>query len=728
MKKNNIFRWSKSTLILLFCFIFAVSEVIPVFAADSIIKRPQKIVSVVYDDSDSMRGAPWGYADYAVQTFISMLDKSDELFITYMSGENDSVSVNLNKMQKEIDALRKHNKKASTPVQAIRTAYDKLTSVKDAEKNAQYWLVMFTDGKILKSSESLDSDTVDVNKILTDYKGKTMPNGTQLNIDYLAIGANAQEAADDKANGLNTYIAGTDTEIYSQLTEIAKQVSGRLECTNVTAVNSKEISVSSTLPLMSISVLSQQSSAKVTSAKADSKLDVERNISVMYSDEKGWKEITTGVNLYGNSAVISNKGKVIPAGSYTISFSEDIDLNNLLVSFEPAIGLKLKITKDKKTIDPSKAGLVADDQICASLYPVEYGTDKVIDFSLFPEGAKMALNYSVDGKKIDSSSTDSLGPVSLKEGKNRITGTLTFPGFVPFTVYKDFSIESVVYDYGIEPVVPDNLEYYRYKLSRNEENAQFYLTDAGKRIPADKIKDASLSVTDVTVDDSNVKGFFDRLGKKEAGFRIKKNDDGSFTLIPKSVGLFPYAIKAGRYTVEVTLNKDNSVKATAELNVIPSLRDYLFIILLFILLFIIGAIIKSVFFKTHFSTGIYTVTNHSVNGDVTRSSPAELIKVNKFTDWYAFWRSESIAKIKSQNMTLFADVSGFAIIKGSEISKKCTHYLTRQNVDLETVPEWLHEKPREPNIAPDIQVSERSSYLTDDETRTAFWSIKQENG
>ena len=45
----------------------------------------KKIVSLVYDDSGSMLGDKWAYANYAVQTFCGMLNSEDQLYITYMS-------------------------------------------------------------------------------------------------------------------------------------------------------------------------------------------------------------------------------------------------------------------------------------------------------------------------------------------------------------------------------------------------------------------------------------------------------------------------------------------------------------------------------------------------------------------------------------------------------------------------------------------------------------------
>ena len=71
------------TAALLICgIVFGVAA--SVVFAESLYVR--KIVSVVYDDSASMGGQDWAYANYAMQTFCGMMNSEDQLFITYMSG------------------------------------------------------------------------------------------------------------------------------------------------------------------------------------------------------------------------------------------------------------------------------------------------------------------------------------------------------------------------------------------------------------------------------------------------------------------------------------------------------------------------------------------------------------------------------------------------------------------------------------------------------------------
>ena len=44
----------------------------------------RKNVSVAYDNSGSMSGNKWDFANYAMQSFCGMMNSEDKLFITYI--------------------------------------------------------------------------------------------------------------------------------------------------------------------------------------------------------------------------------------------------------------------------------------------------------------------------------------------------------------------------------------------------------------------------------------------------------------------------------------------------------------------------------------------------------------------------------------------------------------------------------------------------------------------
>ena len=104
----------------------------------------RKIVSVVYDDSGSMEGDKWAYANYATQAFCGMLNSEDQLFITYMSHSQsksnykpEKADLSKSKIQKSVDSIRKHTDSGSTPFGAVETAFRQLKSAKDSNPNTQ---------------------------------------------------------------------------------------------------------------------------------------------------------------------------------------------------------------------------------------------------------------------------------------------------------------------------------------------------------------------------------------------------------------------------------------------------------------------------------------------------------------------------------------------------------------------------------------------------------------
>ena len=106
------------TAALLICGIVFGAAASVVFAESLYVR---KIVSVVYDDSASMGGQNWAYANYAMQTFCGMMNSEDQLFITYMSGvlynplyKPYSADLSSGGIQGSVDSIRSHQDSGST--------------------------------------------------------------------------------------------------------------------------------------------------------------------------------------------------------------------------------------------------------------------------------------------------------------------------------------------------------------------------------------------------------------------------------------------------------------------------------------------------------------------------------------------------------------------------------------------------------------------------------------
>ena len=112
------------------------------------VTSPKKIISVVYDDSGSMAGERWTYANYSLQTLTSLLNTQDELYVTYMSDPSDAKKISLTDIQDSVDKIRDKEDSHNTPEESIDTAVGKLESIKGTDATTQYWLIIMTDGAI----------------------------------------------------------------------------------------------------------------------------------------------------------------------------------------------------------------------------------------------------------------------------------------------------------------------------------------------------------------------------------------------------------------------------------------------------------------------------------------------------------------------------------------------------------------------------------------------------
>lgn len=584
----------KSFLAITLCMIFVFTSILSVGAIiGDEVASAKKIISVVYDDSGSMFGDAWGYANYAMQALTSLLNEKDELYITYMSDPGVSVSKNLADIGQAVTEIRDWNNSGETPGKSLYTAKEKLDTLSESDPTTQFWMVVMTDGDI-KGLKSNLQNTMD------SFKGSTMSNGTALNVVYMPMGDSAVTINEDRGKGLYQFEAETDAAIFTSMFEIATLISGRLPADNV-KVNGKEVTFSSKLPLYNISVFIQESDAEVKKASSkDGDLSDIRRIDVFTKSN----DYSTKV-LKGNATVVSDSSSgaqnVIPAGEFTIEFSKNVKKENLLIQYEPAIGLDTSIKREGIEItDPSD--LRAGNKVDITINPVIPGTTTVIPASDLPKGTTWSIEYLVNDKVVDSTSGNSLNGVEIQLGDSKIRTTMTIPGYAPLIYEFAFSIDKVVYNLGIDTEQPDPLTYRRNMLGTGSiegDQVTFYITNEGQRLSKEELKEigAKLRVSGASNDNSNENFWMKGLAK--AGLYLKANDDGSYSLIPKK-GIWPaFMILSGSYTVEVEITMDSSVTAQGTFYIKPSWADWFDLLTLVIILAVVVYII-SIFAKPRF--------------------------------------------------------------------------------------------------------------------------------
>ena len=472
-------------------------QLVPMASAASV--RNKKIVSIIYDDSNSMwqeDQLKWAYANYAVQAFAGMLNKEDTLIINYMSsiwdGIKTPVIIDTNDRKSAVNSIKTHSKAAGTPIESIDVAFNNLKTKADSAAGTQYWLVVMTDGEFYDKNNELCSLT-EVESKLCSIADQSMPNGTKPRIVCFSMcdktGAYTPNA--NLRDNISVRKADEANEIASEISEIADEISGRyaVDKSEIKQIDEKTLQVTSKIPLVNIGVLSQFSNASVSKVDVDGKsgLNVESNVPIQYPECSGR---TTDKSLIGNVAIIGNGADNIPDGTYIITFSEAIKKENVEIMFEPAIELRLKIFSEGEEItDVSGIQVGAELEAEAALY--EIGTDNLIDISLLPGRVKKKIEYIYSGQVENSTDGDRLGNIILKKGENIVLAEFELEGY--FNLVQsvkinplDLTISSMTaedyYDGSERYPGDDENDIYTTRLKKNKTGVRYTLYIDGKPI------------------------------------------------------------------------------------------------------------------------------------------------------------------------------------------------------------------------------------------------------
>ena len=565
----------------------AFSCIVPNAHAD--VTKNRKVISIVYDDSGSMLSEDKiANANYALQTLAALTDQEDELLITYMSDwENGAVKVDLNNIDQAVDKIRKKdNTGGDTPLESVETAADALMQVKDTDPETQYCLIVLSDGMMSRTTEK--KGPKDIQKLLEDLSQRQMPNGTQMQISYMAIGNGAVEVDDSKIAGADSYKAPTSKDIMSVLSEISDKIAGRIRVddADIKVVDDQTISVNSKLPLSSISILSQGKKSVVDSASTDSqkKLNINRNVSLNSPD------YAKGKKLSGSVAVIDGDGDSIPAGKYTIRFSKPIDPDNLVIMYLPAVKIRIDISKDGKVVkNPAK--LKNGDEIDISIYPVDAGTDKEIAANRFPSGINWKITYQIDDSVKGEADAQFLNGQTTEIGHNQIIGSIQFPNLAPIKGVVEFDIEKEP-EYAVKVINERTPTYQRSHMGRkgSKECVKMVITADGVPVTKKEAEAIGLTIKNVSVEKEKgekLLKLLNRFSNIEANTKIVMEDDGSFIVYPERAFLHSFLIIPGTYTVTVALQNNDTISAVGKYKIHASIGDWKDLLFLLILLAII---------------------------------------------------------------------------------------------------------------------------------------------
>lgn len=288
------------------------------FATD--VNSVKKVVSIVYDDSSSMLfDNNFCYSNYALQILTAAMQSDDELNIVKMSQyfSNNEIDLStMTKKQKHIDDIRAYEHRAGTPFDSITTAKNWLINKSSIYKDdAQYWLVVITDGSFSGLPTDLTQYMADLNNSFNNLSFETI---------LLTIGNQIDTQVKDvvRASANSTVIEATDKgSIYSSLMDISKMINNGASDKFITLEKKgdKTISLKTDYPLQKMMVLLQNDDNYIVSVKHGNTSLNKETYNVEYSTE----------SLKGSlTHVLPNSGEYLNQGEYIITFNKNIELNN----------------------------------------------------------------------------------------------------------------------------------------------------------------------------------------------------------------------------------------------------------------------------------------------------------------------------------------------------------------------------------------------------------------
>ncbi|WP_166703956.1 vWA domain-containing protein [Bacillus albus] len=346
----------------------------------------ERVVSLVYDDSGSMRNNDrWKYANYALQSLVALLDEKDTFSYVPMSKPNDPLNISLtkDKRQTEIEGIGAWKTYLNTPFSAVETAMQSIKKEADIDGKREFWLIVLTDGafndlekdkvggkeqitqKLAQFKKEMDVKKISLHPVLiTMEEDLGQQEKAQLNT--------FKEIWKKEINGVTMPSSGEDG-IVKSVNQVAALVANRDPFSSVesivkTKVVGKKVEITTPFPLKRMTLVRQSPSLSNYQVTQISKpLQLQSFFSIHAPGE---------AKLFGNIVHISTENEeVIKPGTYTIEVDQDIEKEGLQVLVEPALNYTIstydKEDKGRKNVEEMYEGVTAVIEAKPTELPVQ---------------------------------------------------------------------------------------------------------------------------------------------------------------------------------------------------------------------------------------------------------------------------------------------------------------------------------------------------------------------
>ncbi|PEY81604.1 vWA domain-containing protein [Bacillus cereus] len=591
----------------------------------------ERVVSLVYDDSGSMRNNNrWKYANYALQSLVALLDEKDKFSYVPMSKPNEPLNISLtkDKRQTEIEGIGAWKTYLNTPFSAVETAMQSIKKEADIDGKREFWLIVLTDGafndlekdkvggkeqilrKLAQFKKEMDAKKISLHPVLiTMEEDLGQQEKEQLNT--------FKEIWKKEINGVTMPSSGEDG-IVKSVNQVAALVANRDPFSSVesivkTKVVGKRVEITTPFPLKRMTLVRQSSSLPDYQVTQISKpLQLQSSFSIHAPGE---------AKLFGNIVHISTENEeVIKPGTYTIEVDQDIEKEGLQVLVEPALNYTVstyaKDDSSQKNVEKMYEGVTAVIEARPTELPVQ--------------SSYFQAEVEIDGKQYAMKWNDKrhVFYYETKLGKGLVRGKvhMNIKGFYRQT--KEFKIETAEKPkLSLQTVTKD----YEEKVTNLENSKPFVLQPQldGKSMTEEAVKKL-LKSTGVT-------------SKQSINYEIKQHGNQIY-VYPR-----PYYSDTFNFTdtgtVEATIVMQDSKLQEVKKNITFHIQDapfyekyaliFKFVIPITLLLLVVGIIVLGWIVRPRFHRKalLYYEWDQEVAKDWLYQSEPELLR-NKWWNHY----------------------------------------------------------------------------------------------
>lgn len=399
-------------------------------------KTIKKIVSIVYDDSGSMKNKneDWAYASYSLQNMIGLMNSQDELSVVRMSKPAQTVSIDLSTNNSRTDGIKSVEKWGApgltTPFSAVETAVNWLKSRKSNYADSQsveFWLVIITDGAF---ETGYPTNMTDYLNELKDSMGNSKFEGV-----FVAIGKKVPNYVKNdwtSATGNHWIPAANSDDIVNAMSRVSNIIMGQggeNSGINITASpDGKGVTFTSSFPLKKFIVYQQNQSVGISSISVNG-TSVETTAD--FTANKPGKGSLASRTIHCESS----SSDYIPAGKITVRFDSKIDVsnNNFKILTDSAVTVDFKVLDKagKEIKDLDKSGLVEGDIVEFAAKVTSSADNKAINLKNWANeiSAQLIVNDQIIDMEYNPNDNTFYGTFKIESGSNLAYSVITLPGY-----------------------------------------------------------------------------------------------------------------------------------------------------------------------------------------------------------------------------------------------------------------------------------------------------------